>query len=95
MERKRWSVNCAQVAERLMAADCKSAAPWSYGGSNPPLCTRLCVGKRDDFRRGWKAAERSSCNRRDLALLLSGVLAVLAWYTMEPGKFRALVVMCC
>ena len=29
----------AQVAERLMAADCKSAAPWSYGGSNPPLCT--------------------------------------------------------
>jgi hypothetical protein len=31
--------DCAQVAERLMAADCKSAAPWSYGGSNPPLCT--------------------------------------------------------
>jgi hypothetical protein len=31
----------AQVAERLMAADCKSAAPWSYGGSNPPLCTRV------------------------------------------------------
>ena len=22
-----------------MAADCKSAALWSYGGSNPPLCT--------------------------------------------------------
>ena len=32
-------VHWAQVAERLMAADCKSAAPWSYGGSNPPLCT--------------------------------------------------------
>ena len=31
----------AQVAEWLMAADCKSAAPWSYGGSNPPLCTRI------------------------------------------------------
>jgi hypothetical protein len=30
----------AQVAEWLMAADCKSAAPWSYGGSNPPLCTK-------------------------------------------------------
>ena len=29
----------AQVAEWLMAADCKSAALWSYGGSNPPLCT--------------------------------------------------------
>ena len=33
----------AQVAEWLMAADCKSAAPWSYGGSNPPLCTRFEV----------------------------------------------------
>jgi hypothetical protein len=31
----------AQVAEWLMAADCKSAALWSYGGSNPPLCTRV------------------------------------------------------
>ena len=29
----------AQVAEWLMAADCKSAALRSYGGSNPPLCT--------------------------------------------------------
>ena len=29
----------AQVAERLMAADCKSATHSSYGGSNPPLCT--------------------------------------------------------
>ena len=35
-----WKFGWAQVAERLMAADCKSAAPWSYGGSNPPLCTR-------------------------------------------------------
>ena len=24
-----------------MAADCKSAAPWSYEGSNPSLCTRI------------------------------------------------------
>src|SRR3954462_1216327 len=31
----------AQVAEWLKATDCKSVAPWSYGGSNPPLCTRL------------------------------------------------------
>ena len=35
-----WGWECAQVAEWLMAADCKSAAPRSYGGSNPPLCTR-------------------------------------------------------
>ena len=31
----------AQVAEWLMAADCKSAALRSYGGSNPPLCTMI------------------------------------------------------
>ena len=36
-----WTGVFAQVAEWLMAADCKSAAPWSYGGSNPPLCTRF------------------------------------------------------
>ena len=35
----------AQVAEWLMAADCKSAAPRSYGGSNPPLCTRNLQGE--------------------------------------------------
>ena len=30
-----------------MAADCKSAAPWSYGGSNPPLSTSFeAVSKR-------------------------------------------------
>ena len=34
---------CAQVAERLMAADCKSAVLWNYGGSNPPLCTSFVV----------------------------------------------------
>ena len=33
----------AQVAERLMAADCKSATHSSYGGSNPPLCTIKAV----------------------------------------------------
>ena len=35
-----------QVAEWLMAADCKSAAPWSYGGSNPPLSTSFAVGSK-------------------------------------------------
>ena len=34
-------VERAQVAEWLMAADCKSAGPRIYGGSNPPLCTRF------------------------------------------------------
>src|SRR3954466_16335548 len=38
----------AQVAEWLKATDCKSVAPWSYGGSNPPLCTSLEI--HDDVR---------------------------------------------
>ena len=33
------------MAEWLKATDCKSVAPWSYGGSNPPLCTRDLVLK--------------------------------------------------
>jgi hypothetical protein len=51
-----WFVGAyAQVAEWLMAADCKSAAPWSYGGSNPPLCTRIerllaAIAISDQFR---------------------------------------------
>jgi hypothetical protein len=36
---RNWLGDWAQVAERLMAADCKSATHSSYGGSNPPLCT--------------------------------------------------------
>ena len=49
----------AQVAERLMAADCKSAAPWSYGGSNPPLCTMKAgirepgLGNSEECRQGF------------------------------------------
>jgi hypothetical protein len=34
-----WLWRFGQVAEWLMAADCKSADPWIYGGSNPPLST--------------------------------------------------------
>ena len=46
----------AQVAERLMAADCKSAAPWSYGGSNPPLCTTRVEDVRAGLGDGTKLA---------------------------------------
>ena len=46
--------DCAQVAEWLMAADCKSAAPWSYGGSNPPLCT---MELEDGFRTAIAGAD--------------------------------------
>ena len=45
-ERMGHPVSWAQVAERLMAADCKSATHSSYGGSNPPLCT-IKAGTRD------------------------------------------------
>ena len=43
----RW----AQVAEWLMAADCKSAVLWDYEGSNPSLCTSswLFVGLFEDL----------------------------------------------
>ena len=34
-----WIRRWAQVAEWLMAADCKSAVLWDYEGSNPSLCT--------------------------------------------------------
>ncbi len=32
-----------QVGEWLIPTDCKSVAPWGYGGSNPPLSTRVFV----------------------------------------------------
>ncbi|MFL6428668.1 MAG: hypothetical protein ACJ71S_10525 [Acidobacteriaceae bacterium] len=41
---------------------------------------------------GGKAAGGLSFNQKTLVtLLLFGVVAVLAWQTMEPGKFRTLV----
>ena len=43
-----------------MAADCKSAAPWSYGGSNPPLCTRF-------GRRGFPAFATDHRSDEDLS----------------------------
>ncbi len=77
-------VECAQVAEWLMAADCKSAAPWSYGGSNPPLCTsfsafcNLRPGGRIEAARVW-----SWMKRLWVALGVYAVLAGLAWTTIS------------
>ena len=82
------SAVCAQVAERLMAADCKSAAPWSYGGSNPPLCTRHLepvLAELDGF------APRSR-KRMWVALALLAALAGLAVKTIDPGRVRLVVV---
>ena len=58
-----------------MAADCKSAAPWSYGGSNPPLCTRFEV---DGF----------IVNRLFVALALLAVLLALTWTTIADQQLR-------
>src|SRR5579859_18166 len=77
------SLRCAQVAEWLMAADCKSAAPWSYGGSNPPLCTM-------EFAMNL---EPRSPGRMWIALGLLLVFCGLAVKTIDPGKIRAVVLL--
>ena len=69
-----------------MAAGCKPAAPWSYGGSNPPLCTRRLVG----VGRGVTMAV-AGARRKGIALAGLAIVAVLAWSTMDPGKVRLLV----
>ena len=67
-----------------MAADCKSAAPWSYGGSNPPLCTMKIE------RWGLQMAVAGG-RRKTVALAGLIILAVLAWNTMDAGNIRLLV----
>jgi hypothetical protein len=67
-----------------MAADCKSAALRSYGGSNPPLCTR-------NFEEISQLGGMSRTRRKWIALALLAALAGLAWTTMEPGRVRLVV----
>ena len=74
----------AQVAEWLMAADCKSAALRSYEGSNPSLCTTYCR------QEATMEMRPQSEGRLAIGLGILGALALLAWQTMEPGKFRSL-----
>src|ERR1039458_2102010 len=40
----------AQVGERLKPTDCKSVPLRRYGGSNPPLCTRVAKEKVSEFQ---------------------------------------------
>ena len=40
----------AQVGERLKPTDCKSVPLRRYGGSNPPLCTRVAKEKVSKFQ---------------------------------------------
>src|ERR1700677_1804620 len=74
-----------------MAAVCKSAAPWSYGGSSPPLCTtvvRAGMGSepQPDERKGLEGADANLERRFPIALGLYAVLALLVWFTMGEGK---------
>ena len=73
-----------------MAADCKSAGLWTYGGSNPPLCTMNCgVGMRKKpqpvERKGLKSTGSDLDRKFWMALALYAVLAVLAWFTVGEG----------
>ena len=59
-----------------------------YGGSNPPLCTISlvvvgCTGEPVDL-------SPAGSGRMVIALVVLGLLAVLSWQTMEPGKYRSL-----
>ena len=66
-----------------MAADCKSAAPRSYGGSNPPLCTTC-------FENGLGSGLVRVEGVRRVAVALAVLLSTgaLAWATMDAGRIR-------
>ena len=55
-----------------MAADCKSAAPRSYEGSNPSLCTT-----------GLRGTARVL-----VAVAILAAVGALVWATMDAGKTR-------
>jgi hypothetical protein len=55
-----------------MAAGCKPAAPWSYGGSNPPLCTRI-----------WWSVSKFA-----VAMAIFALLELLSWQTLSDPKIR-------
>ena len=91
------SAGCAQVAERLMAADCKSAAPWSYGGSNPPLCTmdwnhgciRGTTGRAKVDRFGLVAgALRFGCKNHRPGQGTPGGIAVVGFFRVADSADR-------
>src|SRR5439155_12631277 len=67
----------AQVGEWLKPADCKSAPPRRYEGSNPSLCTR--------FLRGDRQVEFVA-KRLVLALTAYVALAALAFATLPDQR---------
>jgi hypothetical protein len=87
------SRNRAQVAERLMAADCKSARPSDVRRfESSPVHQKLGGVTEDGGNAEGPGSGGLSFNRKTvITLVLFAAVAVLAWQTMEPGKFRTLV----
>jgi hypothetical protein len=60
-----------------------------YEGSNPSLCTILFLQDVSMLELQVDLSPAGS-GRMSIALAVIAVLGVLAWQTMEPGKFRSL-----
>jgi hypothetical protein len=86
----------AQVAEWLMAADCKSAPQRGTEVRILP-CAPGFGSKRVDRAGQARGILRvdmmrvAGAKRKILALAILAVLATLAWYTMDAGRIRLLV----
>jgi hypothetical protein len=59
----------------------------TYEGSNPSLCTIFVVVSHAGVLMDMAP---SGNGRLVVALVVLGLLAVLVWRTMEPGKFQQL-----
>jgi hypothetical protein len=66
------------VGEWLKPADCKSAPPRRYEGSNPSLCTRFARDRQVEF----------VAKRLVLALAAYVALAALAFATLPDQRVR-------
>jgi hypothetical protein len=74
-----------------MAADCKSAAPRSYGGSNPPLCTSIYAPQAHTglaVTEQVEVAGITGTKKLLVAFAIYAALAALAWTTLSEPKFR-------
>jgi hypothetical protein len=61
-----------------------------YEGSNPSLCTIFFVVRVVKWA-GFMDMSPDGEGRAAIALGILALIAVAAWLTMEPGKFRSLV----
>ncbi len=87
----------AQVAEWLMAADCKSAALCATEVRILPCAPQFFSSRWNDVGAGCGVVvERvvdlgpAGSGRMTIALVAIALLGIAAWQTMEPGNFRSL-----